>query len=283
MLPKTAILSDIHGNSPALEAVLEDIDRMDCEQILVLGDMINGVDPGGSLALIRGLGERAICISGNAELYTLTPDLDELPDRHDPQHTSLIRLIGWFRSHLSDEDLAWLARLPDHVIWQGACLVHDSPLDRFFPDTWRIPGLAEKYQEWYYHSPGISDRMAEEGWQRLWGWMETQQVWAVFCGHTHAPFIRHHAGQWVGNAGGVGYPLDGDPRPSWLLLEGLADHATRDDFTITIRRVSYDIERVLGMIDDHPDYLAWEDPRQRSAYKKMLQTGIHWRFHLSRK
>ena len=280
LIPKTAILSDIHGNSPALAAVLEDIDRVGCAQILVLGDVINGVDPGGSLAMVRGLGERAICISGNAELYTLTPDLDGLPDRNDPQQVDLVRLIRWFRQHLSEEDLQWLARLPDHRFWHGACLVHDSPLDRLYPDSWRKPGLAEKYQEWYYHSPGISERMLEEGWRHLWDWMETSQVWGIFCGHTHVPMIRHHEGRWVVNPGSAGFTLDGDPRPSWLLLEGQPGSASQIDLSLTIRRVSYDIDRLLRIIDENPEFHAWEGPRQRAAYIKMLQTGIHWRFHL---
>ena len=69
----TAILSDIHGNSPAFAAILTDIERCGCSTILILGDIVNGFDPGGALAMVRGLGERALTIKGNAEYYTLTP------------------------------------------------------------------------------------------------------------------------------------------------------------------------------------------------------------------
>jgi predicted phosphodiesterase len=270
-----AILSDIHGNTPAFEAVLADIERCGCSTILILGDIINGFDPAGSLALVRGLGERAITIKGNAEHYTLTPRLEELPGRDTSYHPSLIRLITFFRDRLTPGDLAWLEALPDHRMWQGACLVHDSPLDRFYPARWRIPGLADIYQEWYFHARGITDRMPEEDWQELWAWMEAQDVWGVFCGHTHEPFIRRSDTRLVCNAGGAGFPLDGDPRPSWVLLEGQPGSGC----ALTIRRVNYDIERAVQMIDDEPDFHDWDTPAHRAAYKKMIQTGIHWRAH----
>jgi predicted phosphodiesterase len=272
----TAIVCDIHGNTPAFTAVLADIEQMGCGTILVLGDIINGIDPQGSLALVRGLGERAVCLRGNAEAYTLTPDLDGLPDRGDADQAHLVALIRWFRAHLSADDLDWLARLPDACFWQGACLVHDSPFDRLEPQGWHAPGLALKYQEWYYHSAGLSQHTPDAVWQRLWAWMEQKQLWGVFCGHTHAPFIRQSGGRWAGNAGGAGFPLDGDPRPSWLLLEG---EPGGQDMRLSIRRVAYDVQRVLRLIDERPDYLAWEGEKRREYYRKMLVTGLHWRFH----
>ncbi len=270
----TAILSDIHGNSPAFEAVLADIDRCGCSTVLILGDIINGFDPAGAVTLVRGLGERAITIKGNAESYTLTPRLEELPGRAEPEQDNLIKLINFFRRCLTEDDLAWLASLSDFYFWQGACLVHDTPLDRFFPERWRIPGLAEIYQEWFFHSRGIYRDMPEEVWQRLWAWIEEQGLWGVFCGHTHDPFIHRNTNGLVCNVGGAGFPLDGDPRPSWVLLEGQPG----SECTLSIRRVEYDIDQALQMIDD-TDYAGWQGREHVEAYKKMIQTGIHWRFH----
>ena len=274
MPARTAILSDIHGNTPALEAVLGDIDRCGCSTILNLGDIINGFDPGGAVAMVRGLGSRVITIKGNAEHYLLTPRLDDLPDRDSSYHPELIRLITFFRDHLTAGDLDWLADLPDHLFWQGACLVHDHPLDRLFPERWHAPGLAEIYQEWYFHSPGIIEKMPEENWRELWDWMGKQDQWAVFCGHTHEPFVRRQGDRVVCNPGGVGCPLDGDPRPSWVLLEG----EPGSKCSLSIRRVEYDIDRAIQMIDA-VDYLGFQGSKRQNAYKKMIQTGIHWRAH----
>lgn len=270
----TAILSDIHGNTPALEAVLDDIDRCGCSTIYNLGDVVAGFDPGGALGLVRGMGGRMISIKGNAEYYVLTPQLDELPDRDASYHPDLIQIVTFSRDRLTADDLDWLAALPDHLFVQGSCLVHDHPLDRFYPERWHIPGLAEIYQEWYFHSDGISKKMPEGKWYELWDWMEQQGQRTVFCGHTHEPFIRRQGDRVVCNAGGAGFPLDGDPRPSWVLLEGEPGSGC----SLSIRRVEYDINRAIRMIDA-VDYLGFQGPKRQNAYKKMIQTGIHWRVH----
>ena len=80
MSAKTAILSDIHGNSPALKAVLEDVRREGCTEVFVLGDIVNGVDPGGCLDLLAGRGDITF-VKGNAEFHLLTPDLNAFPLR----------------------------------------------------------------------------------------------------------------------------------------------------------------------------------------------------------
>ena len=73
MSNKIALLSDIHGNSPALEATLKDIERQDCSQVFMLGDIINGVDPHGCIELLRNWANsnnvELACIQGNAEAY----------------------------------------------------------------------------------------------------------------------------------------------------------------------------------------------------------------------
>jgi predicted phosphodiesterase len=270
---KIAVLSDIHGNSPALEAVLATVDGEGCSRLFCLGDIVNGADPHGCVALLRAWGRPAgrelYCVRGNAEVYTLTPHLESLPGREEPENQELIRLITWFREHLTPADLDWLESLPDILLLEGACLAHDSPLDRLFPARWHLPGLAAPYQEWFYHAPGIKPTLDGAPLEELLAWMDARGVTSVFCGHTHEPFVRRFGQRMICNAGAVGFPLDGDPRSSWVLVDGGA----------TIHRVAYDIDRALRLIDDH-DYPTLEDPAKRRAYKKMFQTGIHWRAHL---
>jgi predicted phosphodiesterase len=276
MTAPVAILSDIHGNSPALEVALDDICRAGCEQLYVLGDIVNGVDPQGCLALLRAW-PGAACLKGNAEHYLLTPDLDGLPGREEPVNILVRRLVEWWRARLSPADLDWLGALPEAAYLDGACLVHDRPQDRLEPWRWRRPGIDDRYQEWLYHSRGIPPGIAGQELDELLAFLEGRGFTGVFCGHTHLPFARREGGRLICNAGSVGYPLDGDPRASWALYDPGAGPAQ----AVSIRRVAYDLPRILRMVDaadDFPDFV--HQPGFREAYRCMLETGIHWREYL---
>ena len=271
MPEQVAIMSDVHGNSPALRAVLEDIRGAGCTRVFFLGDLVNGVDPGGCVELLRGWGD-VTCLKGNAEHYTLTPDLDTLPHREEPAQAALVKLIQWFRSRLRATDITWLHSLPDLLLWSGSGFVHDSPIDRVFPQQWHFPGIDEKYQEWFYHAKGITEDFTEGEWASLLAWMESQDVFRVFCGHTHVPFVHRVGTALVCNVGSVGLPLDGDPRSSWVLLEERA----AGEYGVTLRRVAYDTREVLKLVDATPDYPDFESFGRKEAYKKMLVTGVYW-------
>jgi len=272
MSDKTAIISDIHGNFPALQAVLDDISQKGCSKIFVLGDMINGIDPLNCIRLLRGR-EKTECLKGNAEFYVLTPDLEDFPRINEPMYLELIPLLQWFKSQLSAHDLEWLHGLPDLIVWNGACFVHDSPLDRLSTKDKVIPGIHEKYQELCFHAKGITPDMPEADWESLWRWMEVQSLSHVFCGHTHIPFYRKMGVKLICNVGSVGLPLDGDPRSSWVMLE----KKPGGESIITIHRVSYEVDQILNMVDDSPDYPDFKLPADREAYKKTLATGRFWR------
>jgi predicted phosphodiesterase len=270
---RTAVLSDIHGNSPALEAVLEDVDLQGCARMLFLGDIVSGAEPGRCIELLRewsrGRGRELCCIRGNAEAYLLTPRLESVPGREERLYRELIRLVTWIRAQLSPEHLAWLGSLPDVLVMDGTCLAHDSPLDRLFPERWRHPGLPEEYQEWFYHARGIHRKLDGAPLAELLTWMDASGVSRVYCGHTHEPFVRWIGSRLICNAGAVGFTLDGDPRPSWVLVESES----------SIRRVEYDVDRILRLMEQ-TGYRHSADPREHRAYRRMLQTGIHWRYHL---
>ena len=214
--PKTALLADIHGNSPALEAVIEDIQRSGCARVFVLGDIINGVDPAGCLALLRQWRDRAAieltCLKGNAEAYLLTPDLGALPKNDEPWNDDLVELIQWYRARLTAIDLDWIASFADFVRWKDAGLAHDSPVDRLSPQSWHDPGIEDRYQEWFFDSPGIFPDMAEAEWEKLLACMEEYHLRQVFCAHTHVPFCQEIGEKLVCNVGSVGAPLDGGRR-----------------------------------------------------------------------
>ena len=272
---RIAMLSDVHGNSPALRDVLKDVEAQGCSQIFVLGDIMNGIDPQGCVRLLRERSD-VTCIKGNAEHYVLTPDLDAFPKRHEPLYAGVIQLIRWWQAQLTDEDLRWLQGLPDLIRFQDACLVHDSPAERMYPEQRHVPGVALKYQELCYHGHGLSHRMSPETVQEVAAFMRAHGFSRVYCGHTHVPYYREDASMVIGNAGGTGFTLDGDPRPSWLLVEESPDGTRHHG----IRRVAYDIEQTVALVDARPDYADFLVPNRREAYKMMLRTGIHWRAHL---
>ena len=258
-----------------------DISNKGCTQIFVLGDIINGVDPAGCIEILlerqAAPGAALACIRGNAEAYLLTPDLEAIPTADQPGwHQEVLELIEWFRAQLSETQLAWIRSFPDYILWKEACLVHDSHIDRLSPESWHKPGIDPKYQEWFYHAPGILPDMPTHEWQKLIAYMQRQNFKHVFCAHTHMPFIKECEDRVVCNVGSVGAPLDSDPRAAWVMLEEVPGKQPE----ITIRRVEYDISAIHQRIAETPDYPDFKLPGHQAAYKKWLATGIHWRAHL---
>ena len=155
MSTRVALLSDIHGNSPALKAVLEDIRDQGCSQVFMLGDLINGVDPHGCVQILREWKEAGdielTCLKGNGEAYLLTPDRDALPRQTESWNTDMIHLVDWWENHMTQEDIECVHTFQDFILWKDACLVHDRPMDRLSPESWHVPGLERKYQEWFFH------------------------------------------------------------------------------------------------------------------------------------
>jgi predicted phosphodiesterase len=280
MSTNTAVLSDIHGNPLALDAVLEDVRRAGCRRLFLLGDTFNGVAPHACVARLQEwcAAEQVelVGVKGNAESYLLTPDLDQLPERTDPEQASIIGSMRWFADHLTPADRAWLDAFP--LWWQagGIFLAHDSPLDRLYPQRWQRPGVAPKYQEWFYHARGIRPDTPEAEWERLYQFMQSEDLRLVFCGHTHMAFSQESNGRLVINAGSVGMPLDGDPRAAWVLLE----QTPAGSPSATIRRVDYDIPAMQRWFDDVLDYPAFLRPGVRAAFKKWVATGIYWKAHM---
>jgi predicted phosphodiesterase len=275
-MTRTALLADIHGNSPALRAVLADVERAGCTRQFVLGDIINGQDPAGCVNLLQSGSGCIQALKGNAEYYLLTPELEAFPKSQEPFYAYLIRLLRWYEERLSPAQLSWLSGLPDTIRWNGACLAHDSPLDRLFAEQRHIQGIDAKYQELFFHSPGIYPDTSGDQLEQVLSWMDTEGVSQVYIGHTHVPFITWHNSQLLCNVGSVGLPLDGDPRAAWVLVEQSPGEAP----VVTIRRVEYEIGEILEMVDSNVDYPDFDQPGMQRAYKKMLQTGIHWRVHL---
>jgi predicted phosphodiesterase len=212
-----AIVSDIHGNLTALEAVLEDIRHHSPNLVLHGGDLADsGSSPIEVIDLIRNLGWQGVM--GNTDEMLINPAaLDEFSSQSSapPALWEAIRQIAVAtRSALGEERLAWMRGLPRTKTFEGLALVHATPMT-----CWRTPPAT------------ATDEDLEATYAPL------GQPMVVF-GHTHLPSIRPLPGPpaLLINTGSVGLPYDGDPRASYLLLQNGIP---------TIRRVEYDVNREL--------------------------------------
>jgi diadenosine tetraphosphatase ApaH/serine/threonine PP2A family protein phosphatase len=196
-----AVLYDVHGNLPALEAVLDDAAAAGAGRFLLGGDYaLFGPWPAETVARLRSLGD-ARWIRGNGERWTSSPG--------DAPGDELVQAaIEASRAELGAATVAELAALPEQLVLGEARFVHGSPVSdvrSFLP----APGADE---------PELLAGVAED---RL-----------VF-GHTHLQFTRHAAGGVeLVNPGSVGMPFDGDPRAAYALIG--------TDGDVECRRVVYD-------------------------------------------
>ena len=210
---RIAIVSDIHGNVTALEAILADLRLSSPDVILHGGDLAaNGAHPAEIVDRIRDLGW--LGVRGNTDEMLWCPeDLTKLAARFP----NLQRILATFEemipttcAWLGEDRVQWLQTLPC-VYRQGpVAIVHASP-----NDLWRAP------------LPSASDAELQSVYRGL-------EVPMAVYGHIHRPYVRQLEGITVANTGSVSLSYDGDRRASYLLLDGTK---------VTIRRVEYDLER----------------------------------------
>jgi len=212
---RTAIVSDIHGNLTAFEAVLADLRQTSPDLILHGGDLgDNGSSPCEVVDRIRELGWQGVV--GNTDEMLFDPQSLTQFARGLPHLRSLFDAIeemaAEVRETMGEDRLAWLRNLPRAHLGEHFALVHASP-----GTTWRAP----------------MDSAADGDLESAYGPIARA---VVVYGHIHRPYIRKVSGMVVANSGSVGLPHDGDRRASYLLL---------DDGEPSIRRVEYDVDREL--------------------------------------
>jgi putative phosphoesterase len=213
---RVAVLSDIHGNLTAFQAVLSDLRQVSPDLVLHGGDLCDsGSSPIEILDAIRGLGWAGVM--GNTDEMLVRPNsLEEFAAQSlaPPQLWAAVRdIASATRSALGDDRLKWLSALPRTHHESGFAVVHATPRS-----CWHAP------------SAKATDTELEESYSPL-----GKPV--IVFGHIHRPFIRNTARiEFVINTGSVGLPYDGDARASYLLL---------DEKEPQIRRVEYDVEREL--------------------------------------
>ena len=207
---RVAALYDVHGNLPALEAVLADVESLEVDAVVVGGDIAIGPMPRASLERLLALGERALFLRGNGDREIGA----------EPAGSGLwVERTRWSATQLDRGALAWLSALPDtqtvDVDGVGPVLFcHGSPRS----------------------DEEILTRISSE--ERVGAACAGVEEALVVCGHTHVQFDREVAGTRLVNAGSVGMPYEAEPGAYWTLLGP----------DVELRRTPYDLEAAAKAI-----------------------------------
>jgi putative phosphoesterase len=233
---RIAIVSDIHGNRTAFEAVLADLRQTSPDLIFHGGDLAHsGSSSVEIIDRVRDLGWPGVLGNTDEMLFepeSLTEFASQSP-RMQPLFAMIEEMAAAIREALGEERLLWLRGLPMMQVHGSMALVHASP-----EDTWRAPTPEATHAEL----------------EAVYG--PIGQSVAVYA-HIHRPYIRSIGEMIVANTGSVSLSYDGDRRASYLLL---------DESGPTMRRVEYDVDREVKALSEcglpHADWVA-----------KMLESG----------
>lgn len=220
-----AVLSDIHSNLDALEAVIKQLPEYD--ELLCLGDLVGyGPQPNEVVERLKDL-RPAVVLMGNHDYAVATGDTDGFSE-------NAARAVGWTRGRIREEHRQYLATLQPK-----AKLERDGTTLGLYHASPRAP-LTE------YIYPGMPDVSA----RALIGLARAK---VLLLGHTHIPMVYAFDDSMLANPGSVGQPRDADPRASFAALT-ITDH----NLEFKIRRVEYDVDSVAKKIRDSdlPRFLA---------------------------
>jgi predicted phosphodiesterase len=232
---RVALVSDIHGNAVAFDAVLADIDRFGVDAVVCLGDVATlGPAPAAVIERLRGLGCR--CVRGNHDDYLLDPSLG---DGHNS--SPVVRdAIDWSRDQLGPDDLAFVGSFVDGfdlALGDGRTLslFHGSP------------------------SSNVTDLLATTPADELEGQLAGAAGQVLAGGHTHIQMVRQHRGRLLVNPGSVGMPFReyvAQTEPTFLgtVAEYAVVEADERGVGVLTRRVDVDGDALRASVgaDDNP-------------------------------
>ena len=228
-MTRIALLSDIHGNSVALEAVLAEVKRERPDWVLVAGDLVlNGPDPNGAVDALRALeADGGLIVSGNTDIAVGDFDYGAaFPQYQDDVPDIVTAAAEWAHDELGDDQLAWLRRLPaERRIRAGddqlVLVVHASP------------GSQTRGFDAALDANIIFERAA------------ATDARVICVGHTHLPEVRDLGWKLIVNGGSAGYVFDGDPTASWAMVT-----VDGTEVSAQIRRTEFDNLSVANAISE---------------------------------
>ena len=225
---QVAVLSDIHANRHALEAVLDDVRRTGAREVWCLGDIVGyGADPNDCAGLIRQ--HVSLCIAGNHDL-AVTGEL-----ALDDFSAGAALAAGWTQEVISPDHLDYLASLRPSLTEDDVGLYHGSPRD----PVWEYVVGVLMAELCLDRLPGRLGLIGHSHVALSFGRPEGEP--ASGSARRDGDTVDISEGSWLLNPGSVGQPRDGDPRAAWLLLDLTLG-------TASWRRTSYDVAGAAAAI-----------------------------------
>jgi predicted phosphodiesterase len=242
---RLAILADSHGNLPALEAVLADIERQAVDGLIVAGDFTGGPQPQETVDRLRSLDPW--CVQGNAEHYVLAWHGGEAPESW--RRGDMYATLRWSCQRLDREAVEWIAGLPEQrvVALDGTDpirVVHgtlQSAIEFLVP--YQHPQVVDQFRRAGLLVPPYRPVDVEEALPQL-----AEPV--LVSAHSHIPWLWERQRRLVVNVGSAGSPNNGDVRAQYALLDWRAGR-----WQATLRAVPYDLDRLRAAYRD-TGYLA---------------------------
>jgi predicted phosphodiesterase len=226
MTARVAVLSDVHGNLAALEAVRKAIKREKPDAVIVAGDhVMNGPDPAGVVDALREMETSgATIVQGNTDVAVADFDYSAaFPWFTDGIPDTFLAAAEWAHDELGDERVGWLRRLP-------------SERRLMLDDTMVLACHASPGSQTQGFDTQLDPSVMLERISRT-------DARVICCGHTHLPEVRDLGWKIIVNDGSAGYVFDGDPTASWALVE-----LDGDEIRTEIRRSEFDTMAVANAI-----------------------------------
>jgi predicted phosphodiesterase len=249
---RVAVLADIHGNLPALEAVITHLEAQGgCDEMWVLGDLVAFCPY--PVEVLERLAElaRARFLQGNTDRYLVTGQRPTQPPVED--ESAWVKLPAFLEER--DANFRWTV---SQLGYRWYTFLKELPVELDI----ELPGYGSVRA--FHGSPlgdeiGIWEDTPEEDLEEMLAGIDAR---LVVCGHTHCQLGRWLGERvWVVNSGSVGFPLDGDQRAAYAVLE-----FESGDCWASFHRVEYDVDEVLARLTEvgHPA-IDWVGSRLRTA------------------
>jgi diadenosine tetraphosphatase ApaH/serine/threonine PP2A family protein phosphatase len=227
---RIALLSDVHGNAPAFEAVLADVEEQSVEEVWCLGDLVGyGAEPDRCVELARDHCD--LSLAGNHDLV-VTGDIP-ITDFSSSAATA----ARWTQETIREESRAFLKGLEPADAGREPALFHASPRDpvwEYVLSTWQADECLDL----------MEGRVGAVGHSHVALWFLRDDSGKVTGATADAgEELDLSAGRWLVNPGGVGQPRDRDSRAAWLLLD-------TSTWMATWRRVEYPIDEAARAIEE---------------------------------
>jgi diadenosine tetraphosphatase ApaH/serine/threonine PP2A family protein phosphatase len=220
---RAAVLSDVHANQPALEAVVAAIDEAGIDEIWCLGDVVGyGAQPDACAELTRERCE--VCLVGNHDLAVLGAlDTSSFSE-------TAAAAVEWTKANASPATLEFLAGLAPAAEREGVGLFHASPRD----PIWEYVLSIEQANAGLDAQPQRVGLIGHSHVSLFFGRPEGSGSETNGAQAGDGALLRIDDGEWLLNPGSVGQPRDGDPRAAWLELD-------TEEWSARFHRVEYDV------------------------------------------